>query len=48
VTTGRRLGKHLMQIDRRLELNHSSRIEEVEAALTALNRAIRISVKKAA
>lgn len=44
----KRLGKHLMQIDRLLDLNHSSRIEEIEAALTALNREIRISVKKAA
>jgi hypothetical protein len=33
----KRRSKHRMQIDRLLDLNHSSRIEEIEAALTALN-----------
>ena len=44
----KRLGKHLMQIDRLLDLNHSSRVEEIESALRALNREISIRVKKAA
>ena len=34
----RRLNWHLMQVDRLLDLHHASRIDQVEAALSALNR----------
>jgi antitoxin HicB len=44
----RRLGCHLPQVDRILDLRHSSKIEQVEAALNALGLAVRIEVEKAA
>jgi len=44
----KRLGAHLMQIDRLLDLHHASKLDLIEAALRALNREITIGVKKAA
>jgi antitoxin HicB len=44
----RRLGWHLMQVDRLLNLKHASRIDQVEAALGALNRQITIQVQRRA
>jgi antitoxin HicB len=44
----KRLGWHLMQIDRLLDLEHASRIDQVEAALAALGRQVTIRVSKAA
>jgi len=40
----RRLKWHLMQVDRLLDLHHASRIEQVEAALGALNRHLEVRV----
>jgi antitoxin HicB len=40
----RRLGMHLMQIDRLLDLHHASRIDQLELALRALNRKVSIRV----
>jgi antitoxin HicB len=34
----RRLNWHMMQVDRLLDLHHASRIDQVEAALSALDR----------
>jgi antitoxin HicB len=43
----RRLGCHLMQIDRLLDLCHSSRIEQLEAAYKALGRRVHIDMEMA-
>lgn len=40
----RRLNWHLMQVDRLLDLHHASRIDQVEAALSALNRRLEVRV----
>lgn len=40
----RRLNWHLMQVDRLLDLHHSSRIDQVEAALGALDRRLEVRV----
>lgn len=40
----KRLNSHLMQVDRLLNLHHDSRMDQVEAALRALNRRVSISV----
>lgn len=40
----RRLSAHLMQVDRLLDLHHDSRMDQVEAALRALNRRVSIQV----
>lgn len=42
----RRLGWHLMQIDRLLDLNHASRIDQLETALHALGRTVSVRVQK--
>ena len=42
----RRLGWHLMQVDRLLDLHHASRVEQIEAALSAMNRRLAIRVDK--
>jgi antitoxin HicB len=42
----RRLGWHLMQVDRLLDLHHASRVEQIEAALGAMNRRLAIRVDK--
>lgn len=43
----RRLGWHLMQIDRLLDLHHASRIDQIEVALHAMDRRLSIRVQKA-
>lgn len=40
----RRLGWHMPQIDRLLDLNHASRMEHLESAARSLGREIRLSV----
>jgi antitoxin HicB len=40
----RRLNWHLMQVDRLLDLHHASRIDQVEAALSALDRRLEVRV----
>lgn len=44
----RRLGWHLPQVDRLLDLRHSTRIDLMEAALAALGKRIEIIVRDAA
>ena len=44
----RRLGWHLPQVDRLLDLGHGSRLEQAEAALAALGRALTVQVDRAA
>ena len=44
----RRLGWHLPQVDRILNLSHASRLDQVEAALHALGRELAVEVAKAA
>ncbi len=43
----RRLGWSLMQVDRVLDLTHSSRVEQLEAAYGALNKHVNISLETA-
>jgi antitoxin HicB len=45
---GRRLGWHAPQIDRLFDLNHHSRIEQIDQALRALGKRIVVSVRDAA
>jgi antitoxin HicB len=40
----RRMGWHMPQVDRLLDLDHASRLEHVEAALGALGKRIEVSV----
>ena len=40
----RRLGWHLMQVDRLLDLHHASRVDQVETALSSLGRQLAIRV----
>lgn len=44
----RRLGAHMPQIDRLLDLSHSSKIEQIEAALRATGKQLTIEVRDAA
>jgi antitoxin HicB len=44
----RRLGIHMPQVDRLLDLSHSSKIEQLEAALNAVGKYISIEVRDAA
>jgi antitoxin HicB len=44
----RKLGWHLPQIDRVLDLRHASRLDQVEAALAALGRELHVEVRPAA
>ena len=44
----RRLGWQRSQVDRLLDLNHASRLDQIEAALGALNKRMSITVKNAA
>jgi antitoxin HicB len=44
----RRLGVHMPQVDRLLDLSHSSKIEQIEAALLAAGKRLTIEVKDAA
>ncbi len=43
----RRLGWHLPQVYRLLDLNHASRMDQIEAALGVLGRDLRVSVQAA-
>jgi antitoxin HicB len=45
---GRRLGWHAPQIDRLFDLNHHSRIEQIDQALRALGKRSVVSVRDAA
>jgi antitoxin HicB len=45
---GRRLGWHAPQIDRLFDLNHHSRIEQIDQALRALGKRLVLSVQNAA
>lgn len=40
----RRLGWHMPQVDRLLDVNHASRLDQVEAALAALGRRLDVAV----
>ena len=44
----RRLGWHAPQVDRLLDLNHASRLDQLEAALAALGKQLRIELQDAA
>lgn len=44
----RRLGWHMPQIDRLLNLSHASKLDQIEAAARALGRRLDISLKQAA
>lgn len=41
----RRLGWHMPQVDRVLDLNHASRLDQSEAALAALGRNLRVQAE---
>jgi antitoxin HicB len=45
---GRRLGWHMPQVDRLLDLRHASRLDQVEAALRAVGKQLVIEVRDAA
>ncbi len=45
---GRRLGIHRQQVDRLLDLCHSSRIEQIEAALRMLGKTLSVEIHEAA
>ena len=44
----RRLGVKMPQVDRLLDLNHASRMDQIDAAFAALNKRLEILVKDAA
>jgi len=44
----RRLGWHLPQVDRVLDLDHASRLDQIEAALAALGKRLDVVVSEAA
>lgn len=44
----RRLGVHPPQVDRLLDLDHDSRLDQIENAFTALGRQLRVEVDRAA
>jgi antitoxin HicB len=44
----RRLNWHMPQVDRVLDLNHASKLEQIEAAFKALGKELRIEVRRAA
>jgi antitoxin HicB len=44
----RRLGWHKSQVDRLLDLNHASRLEQLQAAFAALNKRLAIAIRDAA
>jgi len=44
----RRLGWHMPQVDRLLDLNHASRLDQMEAAFGALNKRLSVQVRDAA
>ena len=43
----RRLGCHMRQVDRLLDLSHASRLDQIEAAFAALNKRIVIEIQDA-
>ena len=45
---GRRLGMHMQQVDRLLDIRHASKLDQVEAALRALGKMITIEIQDAA
>jgi antitoxin HicB len=44
----RRLGCHMRQVDRLLDLQHASRLDQIESAFAALNKRIVIDIQEAA
>ncbi len=44
----RRLGWHMRQVDRLLDVHHASRLDQIEAAFAALNKRIVVDVQDAA
>ena len=44
----RKLGWHMPQVDRLLDLSHASKLDAIEAALAVLGRTLEIKVQKAA
>lgn len=44
----RRLGCHMRQVDRLLDLSHASRLDQIEAAFAALNKRIVVEIQDAA
>jgi antitoxin HicB len=44
----RRLGWHLPQVDRLLDLRHASRLDQIETALRALGRELHVEIRPAA
>jgi len=44
----RRMGVHAPQVDRLLDLTHASRIDQIEAALTALGQRLDVATRDAA
>ncbi len=44
----RRLGWHMSQVDRLLDLNHTSRLDQIESALAALKKRLSIEIHDAA
>ncbi|MGA2737091.1 MAG: type II toxin-antitoxin system HicB family antitoxin [Bryobacteraceae bacterium] len=44
----RRLGCHMRQIDRLLDLRHASRLDQIEAAFAALHKRVVIEIRDAA
>jgi antitoxin HicB len=44
----RRLNCHMPQVDRLLDLSHSSRLDQIESALSALNKKLTIEIHDAA
>ena len=44
----RRLGCHMRQVDRLLDLNHASRLDQIESAFAALDKRIVIEIQDAA
>ena len=45
---GRRLGLHMPQVDRLLDLRHASRLDQIETALRVLGKSLVIEVRDAA
>ena len=44
----RRLGCHMRQVDRLLDLHHASRLDQIESAFAVLNKRIIIEIEEAA
>ena len=47
-TLAQRLGWHMPQVDRLWDLNHASRLDQLEAAFAALNKQLTIEIRDAA